>query len=136
MKKMNCLSSLSLFTVVLGLLILTLTGTAMSQNCAPVFGGTDQDKLIEDIATCAKEVSDTLNARFDAYLIPETCHIHISVLELQTYGMVQHQFPLLAKSQHGKERAEDINAKAPQQFFECMKQYGWEIPYNSVEFAQ
>jgi hypothetical protein len=130
MKRMHCLSLLSLFVVVLGLLILTLAGTAMAQNCAPVFGGTDQDKLIEDIATCAKGVSDTLNMEFIAYLIPETCHIHISLPQLKL-------LMIAANTQaKGKGKAEDTNAKAPQQFFECMKQDGWAIPYNSIEFAQ
>jgi hypothetical protein len=134
---MHCFSFSSFLGVVLVLFIVTLAGTAMAQNCAPVFGGTDQDKLIEDIATCAKEVSDTLNTGFDAYLIQETCKIHMSVLELQTYAWSQHQLTILPKAQlQGKQKYEDTNPKAPQQFVECMKQHGWQIPYNSVEFAQ
>jgi hypothetical protein len=127
---MHCFSFLSFLGVVLVLFIVTLAGTAMAQNCAPVFGGTDQDKLIEDIATCAKEVSDTLNTQFDAYLIPESCHIHISLPQLKL-------LMIAANTQaKGKGKAEDTNAKAPQQFVECMKQNGWAIPYNSIEFAQ
>jgi hypothetical protein len=137
---MHCLSLLSLFTVVSGLLILTLAGTAIAQNCAQKFGGTDQDKLIEDIATCAKELRDTQYKGSDAYLISESCHINMSLPELQQYGMGQHQLTISANEQPNqpkkKEKAEDPKDNARQQFVECMRQHGWEIPYNSIEFTE
>jgi hypothetical protein len=140
MKTMNCLSLLSLFAVVSGLLILTFADAAMAQNCAQVFGGTDQEKLIQDIATCALEVRVTPNTEFDAYLIPETCHIHISLPKLQTSGMRQDQYTILANSQPTqlakKEKAEDPKDMVRQQFVECMKLHGWEIPFDSIEFGE
>jgi hypothetical protein len=92
----------------LGLIMLTQVSTSMAQDCAQVFKGAGQDKLIQDIRTCSQDVrASTQMQVFTAYLKPENCHISIRTWQGDFYN------------------------KGTQQFIECMGQYGWKILFNS-----
>ena len=65
--------------MVVVLLMLTLVGTAMAQGCAQAFGGENEDKLKQDIETCAQEVRNTMDAFFTATLTYEPCNIAMTI---------------------------------------------------------
>jgi len=98
-------------TMVIGLVLVILVGAALAEDCALVFKGTGQDKLIQDIRTCSQDVRSISGWNFfSAYLNPQNCHISARTSQSDFYN------------------------KAALQFVECMGQYGWKIEFNSPYF--
>ncbi len=106
MRKTHLISALA------ALLAITLNGTATAQNCAQVYGGSDQDKLIQNIRACAQDVRSARFNQFTAYLNPENCRIQIHTGQVDFYN------------------------KGTLQLIECMGRYGWKIPFTSCDINQ
>ncbi|HET6420791.1 MAG TPA: hypothetical protein VFG19_11575 [Geobacteraceae bacterium] len=97
-------------TMISGLLLVILADAAMAQSCSQVFGGTDQDKLIQNLSRCAQDVRATTSySQYTAYLDPESCRIRVRTAQGDFYN------------------------RGTLQLIECMSQYGWKIPFTSCD---
>ena len=93
--------SIMKLAVVIALVLITVVGAALAQDCAPVFGGTGQEKLLQDIRACSQDVQRS-HGSFNAFLNPDNCHI--SMAYPRNYSNIQ-----------------------ANTFIQCMHQYGWTI---------
>jgi len=97
-------------TMISGLLLVILADAAMAQSCSQVFGGTDQDKLIQNLSRCAQDVRATTSySQYTAYLDPESCRFRVRTAQGDFYN------------------------RGTLQLIECMSQYGWKIPFTSCD---
>jgi hypothetical protein len=87
-----------------GWLIFAQVCAAAAQTCPQVLGGTDLDKLRQNIATCAQDIRASRDPSFTAYLMPQSCKIYMSIAYSDTWFQI------------------------PPTFKYCVEQYGWTLP--------